>query len=70
LNKILAPLCEVYANLELFHNALDIMERWQYSIYDSLIIAAALYTDCKILYFEDLQHRQKIELLTIMNPFV
>ena len=45
------------------------MERWGYSHYDSLIIAAALQADCEILYSEDLHHRQKIRDLTIIDPF-
>ena len=70
LNVILEPLCEVFSGIELYHQALDIMERWQYSFYDSLIISAALKSDCKILYSEDLQHDQKIQNLSIINPFV
>jgi predicted nucleic acid-binding protein len=69
LNFVLEPLCEVFPDIELYHSALDIMERWQYSFYDSLIISAALKGDCKILYSEDLQHEQKIENLIFINPF-
>ncbi len=67
--KILEPLCEVFSSFELFHNAIDLMERWKYSFYDSLIIAAAIESGCAILYSEDLQHNQKIYSLTIVNPF-
>jgi len=70
LNVILEPLCEVFSGIELFHQALDIMERWQYSFYDSLIISAALKADCNILYSEDLQHDQKVQNLAIINPFI
>lgn len=69
-NTILEPLCEVFSSIELYHQALDIMERWQYSFYDSLIISAALKAECKIIYSEDLQHKQKIRNLTIINPFI
>ena len=70
LNLVLEPLCDVFPDIELYHHALGIMERWQYSFYDSLIISAALRGDCTLLYSEDLQHDQKIEKLTIKNPFV
>lgn len=70
LDNVLSPLCEVFTNIELYHRALEYMDRWQYSFYDSLIIAAAIQADCKILYTEDLQHEQKIQSLTIINPFV
>jgi predicted nucleic acid-binding protein len=44
--------------------------RYQFSFYDSLIIAAALETNCRYLYSEDLQHGQLIEnALTIINPY-
>jgi len=71
INQVLTPLCEIFSNMELYIKAVKIMERWQYSFYDSLIIAAALQAECKILYTEDLQHGQLIEsTLTIKNPFL
>ncbi|MBN1408790.1 MAG: PIN domain-containing protein [Calditrichaceae bacterium] len=70
LNLVLEPLCDVFPDIELYYRALDVMERWQYTFYDSLIISAALRGNCTILYSEDLQHNQKIENLTIINPFV
>jgi predicted nucleic acid-binding protein len=43
---------------------------YQYSFYDSLIIAAALESSCTCLYSEDLQHSQIIEkMLTLINPY-
>ncbi|XCN73573.1 MAG: PIN domain-containing protein [Candidatus Electrothrix aestuarii] len=51
--------------------ALDVMNRYQLSYWDSLIVAAALESDCPYLYTEDLQHGQKIEKqLMIFNPFI
>ena len=70
LNTVLDPLCEVYAGVGLFMNALEVSDKWKYSFYDSLIIAAALGSKCKILYSEDLQHQQKIQDLEIINPFI
>jgi predicted nucleic acid-binding protein len=49
--------------------ALGIAEQYGYRIYDSLVIAAALEVPCDILYSEDMQSGQKIEGLTIRNPF-
>ncbi len=50
--------------------ALNLGERYQYSYFDSLIVASALEVDCKILYSEDLQDGQQIDnQLTIINPF-
>jgi predicted nucleic acid-binding protein len=57
-------------DIETHELGLDIAERYQFSIYDSLIIAAALRARCAILYSEDLHHGQMIEQTTIRNPFV
>jgi predicted nucleic acid-binding protein len=50
--------------------ALDFAERYHLSLFDALIIAAAALAKCVTLYSEDMQHGQKIEGLTIRNPFV
>jgi predicted nucleic acid-binding protein len=51
--------------------ACQIAGKYQYSFYDSLIIAAALACNCKTLYSEDMQDGQVIEnSLTIVNPFI
>ncbi|MCF8308737.1 MAG: PIN domain-containing protein [Bacteroidales bacterium] len=51
-------------------NACNIAERYHYSFYDSLIIAAALEVSVGILYSEDLQDGQIIhDSLKITNPF-
>ena len=69
LKTVLAPLCEFYPDSDFFRRGLDIKERWRFSWYDSLIITAALECGCETLYSEDLQHKQKIESLTVINPF-
>lgn len=70
LTIVLEPLCAVFAGFDLCHQAIDIAERWKYSFYDSLIIAAAHQAGCSILYSEDFQHGQKIGGLRILNPFI
>ena len=70
LSIVLEPLCDVYSSPELFHQALEIMDRWQYSFYDSLIIASAIQAGCGTLYSEDMHHGQEIMNLTIKNPFL
>ena len=50
--------------------ALDLAQKYRYSYYDSLILAAALSARCETLATEDMQHGQVIEgVLTIRNPF-
>ena len=70
LSVVLEPLCEVYASPELSHQALEIADAWRISFYDSLIVAAALQADCRILFSEDLQDGLKIRGLSVRNPFV
>jgi len=51
--------------------ALLLGDRYQYSYFDSLILASALEQGCTVLYSEDMQNRQKIAgQLEIINPFV
>jgi predicted nucleic acid-binding protein len=69
LDTVLAPLLQVPASLALYHRTLDVQARWRFGFYDSLIVAAALAAGCSRLVSEDLQHGQRIETLTIHNPF-
>jgi len=51
--------------------ALKIAEDHGYSIYDALVVSAALEARCATLYSEDLHHGQTINgQLSIRNPFV
>jgi predicted nucleic acid-binding protein len=63
--------CDVQpVTVETHDQALDIMRRYGFSIYDSGIIAAATGAGCTTLYSEDLQDGQRIGSgLTIANPF-
>jgi len=50
--------------------ALDTAQRYGFSYYDSLIVAAAVESGCTTLYSEDLQDGQRLDSgLTIRNPF-
>ena len=69
LDTALEPICEVFSSAELYHLALEIADEWRFSFYDSLIVAAALEAECKVLYSEDLQDNQTVRGLTIRNPF-
>ncbi|MES3012201.1 MAG: PIN domain-containing protein [Pseudomonadota bacterium] len=69
LDTVLVPLHRVSSSVELYRSALDLQQRWKFSFYDSLIVAAALEAGCKKLLSEDLQHGQRIGSLRIENPF-
>ncbi len=50
--------------------ALGLSNRFGFSIWDSLIVAAALDAGCSTLLTEAMQHGQVIEGLRIENPFL
>ena len=70
LQQILVPLWRISPSHAFYDRALDLQTRYRYGFYDSLIIAAALDAGCTLLYSEDLQDGQRIEGLTIRNPFL
>lgn len=63
--------CPVEAMSVATHDrAMQVAERYGFSIYDALIISAALLAGCTTLYSEDMQHGQIVDRqLTIRNPF-
>ena len=50
-------------------SAIDLHRLHQFSIWDALIVRAALLANCRVLYSEDLQTGRKIDGLEIVNPF-
>ena len=67
---------ETYARLEVVRltledllAAVDLHRLHQFSIWDALIIRAALISRCRVLYSEDLQHGRRIDGLEVRNPF-
>lgn len=69
LDVVLLPLVKVLPAPALYQRALAVQERWGFGFYDSLIVAAALLAGCSRLLTEDLQHGQRIETLTVHDPF-
>ena len=73
LREILATIRAICAvksvDIETHELGLNLAERHRFSIYDGLIVAAALRAGCSLLYTEDLHDGQTIEQLTIRNPF-
>ena len=54
-----------------FSKAISISKKYDFQIFDSLIVASALDSECVTLYSEDMQHQMLVEkALTIINPFV
>jgi len=63
-------LCEVVPLTVDVHRAgLQIAARHGYSVYDSMIIAAAVDAGCEVVWSEDMQAGQQIGPVTLRNPF-
>jgi predicted nucleic acid-binding protein len=69
LDLALWPKCRVFPSGAVYGKALEIHSRFQYRLYDSLIVASALAGGASVLYSEDLQDGQMIGPLRIENPF-
>jgi predicted nucleic acid-binding protein len=55
---------------DLHRDGLRLAERYGFSIYDSMIVAAALSARCELLYSEDMHAGLVIDgRLTVVNPF-
>jgi predicted nucleic acid-binding protein len=69
LSTTFRPLLAVHSSLALYGEALRIGARFRLAWYDSLIVASAIEGQCDVLYSEDFQDGQKIESVTVSNPF-
>jgi predicted nucleic acid-binding protein len=49
--------------------AFKISKRYDYKIYDAMVLASAIEAGCAVLFTEDMQDGQKIESVTLRNPF-
>lgn len=52
-----------------FVGAWAVQDRFGFSWWDSLIVAAAKVADCSYVLTEDLQHEQDLDGLRVINPF-
>lgn len=71
LSGLLQSLCTVVPlTVETHSLGLELMQRYQLSLYDSMITAAAYLTDCAVLYSEDMHNGLEVyKKLVIRNPF-
>ncbi len=69
LDAVLAPLWSVGPSPELYVRALEVGDRYGFSFYDALVVAAALDAGCTRLLSEGLQHGQRIGGMTVVDPF-
>jgi predicted nucleic acid-binding protein len=60
----------VQSDAQLVTEAIAKTIKYQLSIWDAMVVEAALRADANVLYTEDLQHGQRFDGLTVVNPFV
>jgi predicted nucleic acid-binding protein len=69
LADVLGPLVAVQSSQELYAVAIRLYDRYRFSWYDAVIVAAAMEAGCHVLLTEDLQDGMEVEGLRIENPF-
>ena len=64
--------CQIYTvDIQTLQTADRLIYRYDFQIFDAIIVAAALESGCNILYSEDMQHKMKVDnKLSIINPFI
>jgi predicted nucleic acid-binding protein len=67
--SVFRPMLSVMFSPALLLRGLGIREQHRIPWYDALIVAAAVESECTMLYTEDFQDGRKIEGVEIRNPF-
>ena len=74
IGQYIKGICEISEiiplNIYVYWKASDLIKKFKFSFWDSLIASAAVLNDVEIIYSEDFQNNLKIEKnLKILNPF-
>jgi predicted nucleic acid-binding protein len=70
LQTVFQPLLAVQSSHTLFSKALRLEDKHRLSWYDALIVAAAVESQCSILFSEDMHDGHRFGDLQIKNPFL
>ncbi len=71
-DKMIAALVKrpvVVTDLDIFHEARNLIRRYQISYWDAAIVAATHRLGANLLYSEDLSHGQTYGKVKVINPF-
>jgi predicted nucleic acid-binding protein len=63
------PYCTAPMDAKVFGTALAVEREFRFSWWDSLILASAMRAGCAYLLSEDMQHRQTVGSLRVIDPF-
>lgn len=66
------PFCNLTPfNTDIYLKAQFLIKRYQFQLFDAVIVASALESGCRVLFSEDMQHNLHVEkVLRIVNPFI
>ena len=59
----------VHSDLALVQAAMEKAKQYRFSVWDAMVIEAALRAEAQTLYTEDLAHGQQFGKLRVVNPF-
>jgi len=64
--------CQIQAvDIVILQTAERLIHRYDFQLFDAIIVASALESGCKTLYSEDMQHEMTVDKqLSIINPFL
>jgi predicted nucleic acid-binding protein len=63
------PWCAGSIGPDVIAEAVSVYERWKFNWWDCLIVASAKAAHCRYLLTEDLRDRQRLDEMTVLNPF-
>ena len=68
---VIKSICDIVPlSVEVHEGALELLDRYQLSWYDALIVSAAIESDCETLWSEDMHNGLVVnKTMTIRNPF-
>jgi predicted nucleic acid-binding protein len=67
--RSLLPFCRAPLDADVVAAALDVSRRFGFAWWDCVIVASALRGNCRYLLTEDMQHRQTVRTIEIIDPF-
>ncbi len=64
--------CKFYSNSEaIYYNSFNLIKKYDFQLFDAIVVASALEAGCEVLYTEDMHHQLLVnEQLKIINPFL
>ena len=70
-SEVLRSCTLVNTSISAYKQAFELIKKYDFQLFDAIIVASALDSGCRILFSEDMQDNLVVEKkLTIINPFL